>query len=224
MKVAIRVLAVAAVLAMASAANADTLAWFSASNPQGGAGIDNPGGPGSKLSLSCDATLPTVCTWTITLAFANDAGDELMAGWAADLDIRGPIVPGKIDIVPGSFVYAVNNFTTHSGTPGPGTGLLRNANGLDLSGGGSAGGALASFTLRKTKQPGTGTQGLDVIYMTTGFVEWASNFGTYPNINGVFEGGAAGSDLGDVINIRNFPEPSSIALLGLGALALIRRR
>lgn len=222
MKVVTRVLAVAAVLAMASAANADTLVWFSASAPAGGGGIDNPGGPGQVLQLNCDDTVTTTCSWTITLAFQNAQGDELLAGWAVDLDTRESI-SGKVGV--SNFAYASNNFVSHAPavpTLGNGPMLIRNADGLDLSGGGSAGGVLASFTLTKHKTAGD-LNSTD-IYMTSGGVEWAGQFGTYPNINGVFEGGAAGNDLGNVIHIRNFPEPSSIALLGLGALALIRRR
>lgn len=225
MKVASRVLAIAAVLAMASAANADTSVWFNAVPSGGGAGVDAQGGPGgTQLMLSCNATGATVCTWTVTLAFANGIGEENLVSWAADLDVRPPGVQGKIDIVPSSFVYAANAFAAHSGTPTvTGPGLLRFANGLDLSGGaGSSSGNLASFTLRKTKA--AGNSNMDLIAMTSGFVEWAGVFGAYPNINGIFEGGSGGTDLGNPIKIRNFPEPSSIALLGLGALALIRRR
>lgn len=226
MKVAMRVMAVAAMLAMASAAKADTAVWFMASAPAGGAGIDQQGGPGQGLLLSCDATGPAVCTWTISIAFQNDGGDSPLLSWASDLDLSQASV-GKIDIVPGSFAYnAGAGFASHAPAAGPainqGTNLLTNANGLDTSFTGVSSGTVASFTLRKTKT--AGNINTDVIQHIAGGVEWANADGAYPVINGIADGGAAETDLGMAMAIRNFPEPSSLALLGLGALALIRRR
>lgn len=226
MKVAMRVMAVAAMLAMASAAKADTAVWFMASAPAGGAGIDQQGGPGQTLLLSCDASGPAVCTWTISIAFANDPGDSPIVGWASDL-VMGQEAVGKIDIVPGSFAYnAGAGFPVHTPAAGPainnGTALLTNANGSDTSFVGQSSGTLASWTLRKTKT--AGNINIDTIGHVSGNLEWANADGGYPNINGVLEGGGAGNVLGAAMVIRNFPEPSSLALLGLGALALIRRR
>lgn len=226
MKVAMRVLAVAAMLAMASAAKADTAVWFMAGAPAGGAGIDQQGGPGQGLLLSCDASGPAVCTWTISIAFQNDGGDSPLLSWASDLVMDQSSV-GKIDIVPGSFAYnAGAGFGSHAPATGPsinqGTNLLTNANGLDTSFVGVNGGTVASFVLRKTKT--AGNSNVDTIAHLAGGVEWANADGAYPSINGIADGGAAGTVLGAAMVIRNFPEPSSLALLGLGALALIRRR
>lgn len=226
MKVAMRVMAVAAMLAMASAAKADTAVWFMASAPAGGAGIDAQGSPSSVLALSCDATGPAVCTWTISIAFQNDGGDSPLLSWASDLVLEQASV-GKIDIVPGSFAYnAGAGFGSHAPAAGPsinqGTNLLVNANGLDTSFVGVSGGTVASFTLRKTKT--AGNINTDLVGHQAGGVEWSNSDGAYPTINGFVEGGVAGTPLGAALSIRNFPEPSSLALLGLGALALIRRR
>lgn len=228
MKVATRVVAILAVLASATAANAATHLWFTASNPTGTAGITNAGGPGVGTDLTCDDTLANaVCQWTITMAFQNDAGDEAMSGWATDLATREQIT-GKISIT--SFLYASNNFTTHApANPvlGAGPQLLFNANGTDF-GAGSSGTVLGTFTLRKVKTA-AGSTNVDHIYATSGGNEWAGVFGDYPDMQAggsavVPQGGAGGTDLGDVITITNRPEPATMSMLGLGALALIRRR
>lgn len=231
MKVASRIVAIAAVLAVASAANATTHVWFTASAPTGQAGITQAGGNGSPAMLTCNTTAANAtCGWTITMAFANDAADELMASWAVDLDLRAPKAGGTV--AASAFAYVANNFTSHApANPtlnGSSTSLVKFADGLDLSGGGSSGGNLASFVLTVSKQA-AGDVGVSNIYMTTGGVEWAGNFGDYPDISAAGNpvnvgGGAAGNDLGNVIKITNAPEPATLSLLGLGALALIRRR
>ena len=227
MKVATRVVAIVAVLVAASAANAATHIWFAASNPAGGAAIQTAGAAGQSTALRCDATA-AFCTWTITMAYQNDAGDTNLASWANDLFMREQ-VSGKISIDTGSVVYASNNFTAHPApvTYGNGPMLEQNASGFDFGAGGS-GGNLATFTLRKVKN-GSGSTNTDHIYVQTGGLEWGTVDGANPDMQAgsnptVASGGAGGTDLGDVITITNFPEPTSLVLLGLGAVALIRRR
>lgn len=224
MKVATRVVALLAVLASATAANAATHVWFSAVATSPTASVVTNGSLGASTVLMCQKDLGP-CTWAITMAFANDAGDETISGWSNALISTG--APDKVSVDQGSLVYAVNNFTSHAApatygfSPGP---ILRNANGQDFGAGGS-GGNLGTFTLRKA---GIGLQ-TEHIFLWTDDTEWATTGGNYPDMqaggNATLPGaGGAGTDLGEVITIINFPEPSSLSLLGLGALALIRRR
>lgn len=222
MKVASRLLALALV-ASASVAQADTAHWFTASAPTGGASIQDAGGPGQTPVLKCDVTVPAPCSWTISIAFQNAGGDSPIIGWATDL--YSEALNGKI--VGSNLVYA-GGFGAHPAGNGTGAspGLLVNGNGFDGSFAGVSGGPLGSFTLSKFKSPGAGAQ-TDVILARVGDVAWANLDGAAPI---VAMGGNnpvsadVGTDLGAAIVIMNFPEPSSLALLGLGALALIRRR
>ncbi len=225
MKVASRVIAMA-LLVSASVVRADTQVWFTASNPTGAASIQTPGGPGSSPVLKCDVTLaPVSCSWTITMAFQNGVGDSPIIGWATDLysaALNGKIAASNLVYPAGFSVHPAGGFT------GPSPGLLVGGNGFDGSFAGVNGGTLATFTLTKTKQAGASGSQTDIINGVVGDVAWGNLDGAAPNLqvggNAVVPEANPGADLGGVITIMNFPEPSSLALLGLGALAMIRRR
>jgi PEP-CTERM motif len=236
MKVATRVMVVLLVLGLASSANATSQYWFVATAAPGtGASVDQNGAPGVDTILRCEKIPGNVCDWTITMMFQVLAPEAPLAGWAVDL--TSGAIDGKLGIVNGSFAYNANNtdWVQHP-TLVPTTGfspgaILLNANAANFGAGGSGGnnnlGNLATFTLRKVFV-GSSTNP-EFINAVTGGYESADVLGNYADIQMggqpvVAGGGAAGSDLGFPIQIINFPEPATLSLLGLGALALIRRR
>jgi hypothetical protein len=227
----IAVLTVAALIS-ASTASAVSVVWFEVVGVTGAGGVDptGPGGPGQKLNLNCDVSAPgpVRCDWDILVRGNMEAG---LAGYGIDLlssDLGLFVKTNPIpEFLPNQFVGG-QNFGGPNINPGPGI-LVR---GRQAIAGAIPGGVqdLYRFHLSLIKQPGD-------LSPKTVFANNANTFpaqGWGPGPRTVIYGNnpemSASAPYGGtpgavpVINIRNFPEPMTLAMLGMGALALIRRR
>lgn len=214
-----------AVLASASMANAASFVWYTATpnNAQSGG---TPGAQGTALNLTCDTSgAAGSCSWNVTMNVAIGPGGVL--GWSADLltAAGNGVATSNPAIVAGPF-----NNSTFPGTPGTGPALLVGSHGQTFSAVQPQTLQLLTFTLTRSYasndltaaaiRAGTSTDASVVWTNDTTFDYEDVGFGPNPAGPGV-EGtvGALAS-----INIQNVPEPTSLGLLALGALAVIRRR
>ncbi|HKQ47367.1 MAG TPA: PEP-CTERM sorting domain-containing protein [Phycisphaerae bacterium] len=223
-----RMLALAALMtvAISASANAGGFVWAEAS---GGTG----GGPGAPLLLDCDtsAPAPTRCEWLITIFYQTDGYGG--GSWSLDL-YQDPAFLDKVTVK--QFNYsetATNDPSDPANNTAPDS---VNANGFLLQSMGSltfqptAAGTwpLFQFILSKNKLPGD--TNIYNIGIGVGFNEFGGDdsngyevvgFGPNPPREGTYTGEAEGNP---IITIRNTPEPTTLALVGLGLVGLVRRR
>lgn len=216
-----------ALLAATTAASAVDTAWFSL---EGGTVLNSSQGPGAALVI--EKNLDTV---TLTIGYNVSSGSGALAGWA--IAITSQQTPGKSVSVDGfTRLGAGYNIPTGGNAP------------VSLSGGGTfdigAGainadgttGLVFTFELTidgKTDQSTTdifGSFGTSEQVRSDG-VQWYGTVGPNAGSGGLGDPvgvvyGYAGTSFGSlpVISITNIPEPATLALLGLGVVALIRRR
>lgn len=236
MKVA-RILALAAAmtLAVTSMSFAAGAVWFEAmpTLPNSTAGTS---GPGMGLDLGCDITGGLRCEWLVTILYENFDGGAF--GSSLDLGTLDPADDGKFNIK--TYNNGQNDlqvFPNPTATNVGGGLLIENAGGSNLSPGGAPAGlyVIAQFVLSKNKLPGELNTSL--IYAGIGASEFGGDdpagFDFYEVISIGPNPPVIGYNLGPwpygaqplpVITVRNVPEPATLGLIGLGVLALVRRR
>jgi hypothetical protein len=208
--------------------------WYSATglNPQSTVGAS---GPGQTLQLGCDKTLPgTTCAWDVALHYDTQDGGQ--TGWA--LDLFQPNAGGPFSVT--NAVATANPISAGGTTPGA-PGQAFGTPGFDprilwgdISGTNAAPPAAAAnyivmtFTLSKT--------GVDAaVHNLTAWIGGGAFGGNDDPLTGneivqigpnaPVDGGPTGVELPlPVITVTNVPEPATLSLLALGAIALIRRR
>jgi hypothetical protein len=219
-------LAAAFALTLVASANAGIHVWWE------GEGI---GGQGQTLDLECQ--IGTRCEWNLTMFIGQDgAGDQILA-WAEDLLID-PSLGGVVTLKNNAINPAMPwNTVQDAGIANGGVGvggyyhLLEGAQGQFA---GYIGGPLVTpvlyITLSVNPMPGPASYYIDIM-SEGGYSLWIAleDGTTYPYVDFF---GAEDSVYGSygairtnaAIRIHAIPEPSTVAFLGLGALALIRRR
>jgi len=216
-----------AVVASASIANADSFAWFTTGNTAGnGAAGPAAGAQGSNLALTCDTSLASPCSWVITGRLNRGAG---LLGFNFSLGTA----PGN-GVSSGNGTYMANPpyaSLPSGGTGGTGAALLTNVEGQAASNPAAGQNDLVQFTLTRSFVAGDlspASISLSVPTSANG-IEWFNGnsfayemvgFGANPLTNTETYPVTAGT----VISIQNVPEPTSLGLLAMGALGLLRRR
>lgn len=209
-----------AVLAMSGSASAANNVWFAHVSGANGA-------EGSQLGLTVDSVGQAsfdMAVWVNNTAADNNASDAL--------------VNYAISLVGGDSRFSVSDWTNTSpltqtsGVSGQGMGpaLLTNANAGNFAGAISGTHQLGTFTLSVNIGDALDLDGSVIgIDFVVGANEWAQNNFLDPaaTINVAGNGevlGSAGVNAGTAITVALIPEPATLSLLGIGALAFIRRR
>lgn len=237
MKVA-RILALAAVatLAVTSMSFAAGTVWFEAASASPNASVVGQGGPGGTAVLDCDISGALRCEWLITIQYQNFDGGAF--GSSIDLGTLASSDEGKFSIK--EFANASNQLQAlpnFSQTNLGGGWLIDNAGGGNVTATGAPAGlyTIATFILSKNKLPGE--LQTSTLHSRIGQGEFGGNdqpstfhevIAIGPNAPapgyGNFSPWPDGALPGPVIVVRNTPEPATLGLIGLGVLALARRR
>ncbi|MBE7505123.1 MAG: PEP-CTERM sorting domain-containing protein [Planctomycetia bacterium] len=237
MKVA-RILALAAVatLAVTSMSFAAGTVWFEAAPGTPNASVIGQGGPGGTAELGCDISAGLRCDWVVTIMYQNFDGGAF--GSSIDLGTLATADEGKfniknIQLASNALQSILNPVQINLG----GGWLIDNAGGLNVTATGAPAGLyeIATFVLSKNKLPGE--LQTSTLHSRVGQGEFGGNddpsgfhevVAIGPNAAapgyGNFTGWPAYALQGPVIVVRNTPEPATLGLIGLGVLALARRR
>jgi hypothetical protein len=213
------IVAALALVSVASTASAVNSVWYTS----GGSG-----GEGTVLDLTCDTSLGNgTCSYNITMNVDNNAGaDTGLIAWASDLHSSA-----ALDNVTGPAIAGGNPFTSASsaGVGGLGAALLTGSQGQTFGAPLAGSTALITFTLNHPFVQGdtSTTQITESAGLGATGVVWATGDGNYAVVS--VGGGPAGEHSeghsgGLAIRITNIPEPTTLGLLAMGGLALIRRR
>jgi len=218
-----RIMAAALIaMGMATMAHADAQVWFTAAPGPSTGGVDADGAAGANTALSCETLR---CDWDVTMWIRPDRD---WVGWHVAIGSDDPTVSIKsVELLGG------NGFTQD-------TGPTFSPDGIDIAGQivitppvpGNQDYAVMQFRLSKEKD--ALDMALSSVYAAVaqdpGGNSWGF-IGQIANDASIFFGANAGVSAGygvglvqPVISIQNVPEPVSLALLGMGALALVRRR
>jgi hypothetical protein len=219
-----------AVAASASVASADSFVWYTTANTNGNGAGPAGGTQGQGLDLTCNTEGPAgSCSWTINMMVNTGSGGLVQH----HTDLR--TAPGNGVSASNAALGAGQLFSggdAFPGTPGTGAALLTSARGSTFAPGGIAANStftVLSFTL--TRAYATGDLSVAPILVGTNPDStwvWANTNGNYENV--AFGANPAVPALEGLtaalpaITITNVPEPTSLGLLALGALAIVRRR
>jgi hypothetical protein len=219
MKKLMGLIAAVALMASASVANAVDHAWFTY---EGGTctGVQvTASGPGQMLTIVKDAA-PT-CNIVIGYRVTSNEQQNNMASYAFRLDNGADLSLVSVDQSPGAGLFP---------TPFSFGGSLIDIGALNSSPAGVTGAQLdaignlvAKFTIQIAK-PNAGshliTGGWGSSDQALTQYAWQGSAGPNPSTDGASDSWGTLP----VISITNVPEPATLALLGFGAFALIRRR
>lgn len=226
MKVAKVVLSLAAVLAVASQAKADAQVWFTATGANGISSVVTDGAAGGNTALKCDVSGAGAlqCAWDIVV---HSSLSSPTAGY--NLRLFGAGAGVSVGAAPNA-AYAANAFTSFN-LP-----LQTNGSGFILDGGQAAPAAGASglqnlVTFRLVLNTTGGDIAPRAVLANNGPAGWGAAAGGFINVqygaNPSLTGAPPYNGLPPnvpVIGIVSTPEPMTVGLLGLGVVALIRRR
>lgn len=219
-----------AVVASASIANADSFVWFTTANTAGnGAAGAAAGAQGSNLALTCDTSLASPCSWVITGKLNRGAGL---------LGFNFSLATSDSNTSSGNGTYLANppyaslpSGGTGAGPVAGGTDILQNVEGQAAANPAAGQNDLVQFTLTRSFTAGnlslaaislkipTSSNGIEWFNGNTFLYEMVTFGANQPSNTEQYPLTA-----GTVITIQNVPEPTSLGLLGMGALALLRRR